>query len=167
MNDPVEYSYRPKVGVLLLAVVFFGAISCDMYQKALTNNRGLIIDYIFRLDAHEASVFYGVIAALTAGFVGLGILGLAGCAFTSGVLRLTDSAMEIPQGIFQKIRIVPYGEIQQMKVFRIGKQLMLVVTTGDGKINIGASLLPEGKFEEVCRTIAGRVRPGPAGHGTV
>jgi hypothetical protein len=162
MTEPIEYIYKPKIGGVVLGLFFFGGISFAFGRMALTNDRGLILNG-FHLGLQGANIFYWLIAAASGGFTALCVLGLAAAFLgkNDGVLRLTETGLEIPQGVLKKTRTVPFTEMSQIKVHIISGQHFLVIQQGQKKVQISQSALPDSAaWEHVCKTIAERAAKG-------
>src|SRR4051812_25235813 len=119
MQNVAEYPYKPNIPAFLLIILLFGTGAYYMYHNALANDRGVIIDYIFRFDVQGATIFYWVMAALSAGFVILGAAGLVTSAFSTGLLRLTEDELQLPYGLLRKTHTIPYNQISSLKLMQI------------------------------------------------
>ena len=59
----IEYPYKPRPKLMLLVVLFFGAVAAGMSYQALTNDRGLTdlidsLDFVF-INSREAALYTG------------------------------------------------------------------------------------------------------------
>ena len=154
----ISYSYRPKPMAMGLAAAFFGVCGLVMGNSALTTDRGLIIDGLIRLDTGGATVFYWVIAGLSAAMTLGGILGLVRGLTSDQKLILSETQLRVPKsGLSNTLVSVNYGDIQGMTVTRVKSQVFLVIHHIRGKVTITASMLPNrAAFDEVHRVLSER-----------
>jgi hypothetical protein len=64
-----EFNYSISPVKMLLPLLMFGACAAFFFREAITNDRGLIINGIFRLDTQGGTIFYYVMAGLSCLFV--------------------------------------------------------------------------------------------------
>ncbi|WP_437285035.1 hypothetical protein [Sorangium sp. So ce406] len=76
-GDALEIPLRRPYGVLLLSALFFAACAAVLAHRALTNDRGLILNGIIPLERGGADVFYAVLALLSGALCALGFVGAA------------------------------------------------------------------------------------------
>lgn len=163
MTEPLTFPYRYKAGRLFLCIFFFGGCAAILAHEALDNTRGVIINHLIELDAGNATVFYWVLAALSLGFVILGILGFLAQLTADDeaqVLTLGDTAMTLPQGAFRKVpREVAYADIAGLQTQQVQGQRFLIVKLADGKkLSIAAAALPRKEdFDTVCAYIVAKL----------
>lgn len=167
MTSPVEFPYRPKIGKLLFGILFFGVSAFSLWHAALTNDRGLIINGIIHFDIHGATVFYSIMAALSVLFVVFALTAIISSLTSSGRLRLTDTGVHFPHGIFQRTCKIPFSAILHLRLIQARGHRFLEIQCADRKISIIRGWLPDGAFEQVCRIVAertnaGQVRTGPS-----
>jgi hypothetical protein len=160
MTEPVEFPYKPKAGLGLLCVSLFGCGAYFARQEALTNSRGLILDHIFYFDVHGATIFYWIMTALSASFVPLGLIIIISSITSSAVLRLTETNLHVPPGIFQRSRAIPFSAIFRIRLIQVKRQHCLEIQSESKKIFIKKDLLPFGAFEQVCTIVAERTKAG-------
>jgi hypothetical protein len=151
-----EFPYRPRWTTILLGGFFFAACALFLGYRAATNVRGLIIEGFIRLDPERARVFYGVLAALGAGFV------IASCFLAVHRLtfeqRLTfgPTAMTVPASRWSRTtKQIAYRDIRQLSIATVSGQTFLHVHHVGGKFTVVASMLPSREaFDEVQALIA-------------
>jgi hypothetical protein len=144
MNLPRRFTYNPQWAVIAACALFFGAIAALMVYKALHNERGLIINGIITLGPAGATVFYWVMAGLSALFVISAFLLIVRRAANPQVLEFTDEAVLLPYGFLQpRVSRIPYAEIKRVWEVKVSGQTFLYLATGGQKFSIMASLLPD------------------------
>ena len=154
----LSYPYKPRPLVMLLGGLFFAVCTPVIASNALSNDRGIIIDGLIRLDVGQATLFLwalaigGLILAL-GGFFGF-VRGLV----SKQVLVLDETAVRMPKSIYSSsVIIVAYADITGLTQTQIRSKRFLTIHFGrDGrKVTISSGMLPSRKiFEEVCETIA-------------
>ena len=162
MNAIAAFPYKPGVGKLILAVMFFGWCSYYLQYAARTNNRGLIIDGIY-LNAHGASIFYAVMAIVSAALVVWALIAMVFSLTSNGELRLTETELQIPRGIFQGACIIPFNSIRSTQLTRRRGYGFFKIQSDFRKVTINSTWLPYGAFDQVCTIVAERMDGGQAG----
>ena len=163
MTEPLTFTYRYKAGRLFLCIFFFGLCAAMLGHEALNNGKGLVINNIIELDAGNATIFYWVLAALSLGFVLLGLIGFMAQLTADDdaqVLTLGEKTMTLPQGAFRKVpRELAYADITAMKQQEVQGQRFLTVKLANGKkVSLAAVALPKKEdFDTVCSHIAARL----------
>lgn len=163
MDSYLEFHYRPRAKGLLLGIAFFGPCTAVLAQEARTNDRGLIIDGLIEMSTAHATIFYWVLAALSAGFVLISILGLMELMFSpeKPILRLTPTEVIIPPYLFRReARTVLFSEITGLTDQTVQKQRFLTLRYGDRKkASINHSWLPDdAAFQTVLQFITEKVK---------
>lgn len=161
--EVLNHPYKPKPWLMVLAILFFGACGWFIGQKAMLNDRGLIINGLFHLEREGATNFYWVLAALSTAFVVIGVPALFIGLFSSRRLVLTETEIIAPKNGFSRTLVtVSLAGVRQLAVRQVQKQRFLEITHERGKLTIIESMLPGGQaFDELCAAVAARV-PGRA-----
>jgi len=157
--DFIEYSYKPKPGKMLVAFFFFGAGTILLAHRALTNDRGLVLNGIFHFDLDGATTFYWCITALSGGMAGLGLM-LTLIGLTSNqTLSLSDAELSAPKWLLSPSNtVVPLSSILRLELKTVHNLHFLGVHHTGGKITIQAQKLPDADaFAEVCARLADHV----------
>jgi hypothetical protein len=152
MSDvALEYPYKAKAGVMLACIAFSGVCGATMTHAALTNDRGLILNGIFRFGTQGATVVYWCVVAVTVLFVIVGVLGLLSGLKNPGSIRLTATELSAPKsGFSRRPTTIPLREIVDVGVQTIQKQRFLTVHHQSGKLNVAQSMLPNSEaFEKL------------------
>ena len=146
-----EFPDRPRWSGILFGGFFFTFCAAVLAHRAATNERGLIIDGIIRLEPDSATTFYRVLAALGVCFV------VAACFLAA--YRLTSrqrlvfgaTAMNVPASRWSSAtRAIAYRDIRQMTLHRVSGQTFLTLRHTGGKFVVVASMLPSNEaFAEV------------------
>lgn len=99
-----------------------------------------------------ASVFFGALSALGAGFVVLAALLTVRRLSTEAVLELGPEALLLPHGFLQRrIERIPYADLAEVSEVRVSGQTLLQLTTRRRRFTISASLLPDRPSYEAVR----------------
>mgnify|MGYP000261042794 CR=1 FL=1 len=89
-----RFAYKPKTHVMLLAAVFFLVATAVLIYAGATNDRGLILNRIFEMDAQGATTFFYVLAGLSAAMTAGGVFGLVMSAREPKFVVLDDTGAE-------------------------------------------------------------------------
>ena len=164
MSDLV-YAYKPKPVVMALGAVFFALCAAFFANNALTNDRGLIIDGLIRLDIGQATVFYWIMLSAGAAMSLAGLVGLIRGLTSAQTLIIGATAIQVPKSPMGNNRVsVAYADIRDMVRTQVRNQVFLVIHHSRGKLTIMASMLPSrAKFEEVCQLLTERVHQAQVG----
>jgi hypothetical protein len=154
-----EFPYRPRWTAIVLGGFFFSACALFLGHRATTNGRGLIIEGFIRLDPGQARVFYGVLAALSVGFV------IASCFLAFHRLtfeqRLTfgPTVMTVPASRWSRAtKRIAYRDIRQLSIATVSGQTFLHVHHVGGKFTIVASMLPSREaFDDLRALLAAKL----------
>lgn len=165
--EVLNHPYKPKPGFMALALLFFGAGAWYMAQKAMLNDRGLILNGVIHLEREGASNFYWLIAAVCGVFVAIGVPMLLMGLFSSRRLVLTETDITAPKNGFSRTpKTIKLADIRHLEIQQVQKQRFLELTHADGKFTIMESMLPGPKaFDDLCAAVAARVShltPRPA-----
>ena len=137
MSEVIEYRYKPSTAWLVMGILFFGGGSIWLAQRALSNDRGLILNGALHLGIQGATIFYGILAMGSGGLAALAVLGLISSMMTKKVIRMTATEIHIPQGLFKKrIREVPFSEIAHVKKYQQYGQRFLELVHGQKTVII-------------------------------
>jgi hypothetical protein len=139
-------------GQFALASLFFAVAAIFMASRASTNDRGLIINGIIHLEADGADVFYGVLAALSAAFVIVGVLGMNAlrCRKTFRIV-IGKSSVTLPapirfwQGRVEEAIKVRYEDLAAVSLSPAGSPALLTLTRRGGPaIHLAKRVVREG-----------------------
>jgi tryptophan-rich sensory protein len=161
MDIQREYEYKPRWRTIALGIALFGFATYDSWNRAETNFRGLTIDWIIKLNPHQATIFYYCLFAVCLIFVLLGILLIIKRLFYRQRIAFTASGILVPKLAWSKEELhIPYASIASLQITRMrSRQIFLTVMYPGGKQRIIASALPSQKaFDEVQALLAARAR---------
>ncbi len=152
-----HYEYRQKWSAIVLGVLFFGACAAVLAAKAQGNDRGLIINGIFEFSAGAATIFYWVLAALSAGFVLIAAC-LAIVRLTSRRrIVLTESSLVVPRSRWWSTEemVIPFGSIREVSASQVTGQRFLKIVHQGGKFTLVGTMLPKkDDFDEIQALVA-------------
>lgn len=120
-SDPTiaEFPYRARWKVLVLCLVMFGSAAAFFGHRAITNERGLVINRVIELGPEGADVFYSAFCAASMLFV-IAAVGVG----LQRVLRpmriaFTTEGLIVPHGPLSSVEIcIPYLEIFGLRKYR-------------------------------------------------
>ena len=158
MSD-LSYVYKPKPVGMGLAFAFFAACALISLHSALTNEAGLIINGLIRLDPGQATIFYWGLTAAGAIMSGFGLLGFFRAFTSQQRLVLGETSLRLPKSGFSDVLVtVAYARVKDLVRQQVKSQHFLVIHHSGGKVSISASMLPSrAVFDEVCRIVTERV----------
>ncbi len=150
-----RYPYQPKIVTFLLVIAMFGSCASFFIYQAINNEVGLIINGLLELSQNGATIFYGVLAALSLGFVLIGLLSMFKRFTTKREIVVGDTSISSPKsGVSSKVITVAYADILMMERQEVSGQHILNITHNDGKLSIPHSMLPSKQvFEEMVDLI--------------
>jgi len=154
----IRYPYRPKIFITILGVLFFGFCACFMAQVAINNEGGLVINHVIHFSTQGATVFYWIIAALSAVFVIGAIWALLIGLGKHREIIIYEKYMSCPKsGISKKIVKINFDEVIDIDIQEVQRTVMLVIKYKGGSLTIANSMLPNKKaFDELVDTIVAR-----------
>jgi hypothetical protein len=157
--ETLSYEYKPKALNMVLAGIFFVVCALCLFQEARTNQQGLIIDGLIRLDPHNATLFYWGLAACSVVMALISLPGLYRAMTSMQKLVLNETALRVPKsGLSNTIATVSYHNITGLSLVKTRSQRILIVKHNNGKANISQSMLPSSAiFEKICRTLNERM----------
>ena len=143
MSAELVYPYRQSPGRLALGPLFFGLGGLFFLHKANGNQRGVIIDYIIRLNPGEATVFYYIFAVLMLAIAALALYSLT-ISFTKTMeIALEPSGIRLPVGLARREATIAYADIKSIRHQKGRSTEFLIITPRAGKgAFIAASMLP-------------------------
>jgi len=137
---------------MLLVMAFFGTCAAVLAHVAMTNDRELIFNGI-PFSVQGANIFYGVLAALSLGFVLLAFMGVLTALRNETRLRLTETEIDIPPLMFRKGRVVAYRDLEKFEMTETKHAKFATLHTAEGKVHISENMLPKFAYVAVCDAI--------------
>jgi len=138
-------------------MAFFGMCGVFLAYLAYTNDKRLILDGI-PFSVEGAKIFYGVLAALSGGFVLLGFMGVLTALRNETFLRLGETEIEVPPMMLRKGRVLRYDEIRRMTVTETRHARFVTLHAEDGKVHISENMLPKNAYGEICAVIEMKIK---------
>ena len=139
----IRIPYKPNKVIFLFLTAFFGVSSVVLVNKAMNNERGLVLNKIVEMSSASASVFYWILAAVSIALSLLGIYSLLKSVAGKLEVVITENSITAPKsGISKKTVEVSYSDIRSMNVQTIQKTKILNIEHVDGKLSIPNSMLP-------------------------
>jgi hypothetical protein len=145
---------------MIFAMVFFSACAAMMWHEATTTRRGVVIEEVIHLDRGQARTFFGVLAAMSIGFVVLGAYSTIRLARGTLHIDLDDDGITLPGRLLRpQPRRFAWRTITSVRTHNIYRQVLLSIAGAEGKGSIGKSTLPDAEFDQIVALIAQRVPP--------
>lgn len=140
---PRKYSYNASYVTMTICAVASIVGAVFFTQQAMTNDRGLVIDYIIKLDTNWATGLYWFFTVFCVIGVLVSVLAMVRRTMKPRELCVEEDEMTVPHGLFQmKTTQVKYSNITDIEETFISRQAMLTLHTTAGKLVIAQSLLP-------------------------
>lgn len=159
MKEKIEYTYYPKPIILGACALFFAVCGWVMMQKALHNDRGVVINRLIELDAQGATIFYWVLVLLSAGFVVLGIAGFIKGMSGQRVVSLNAYDITAPKHIFApNDTSILYQDIRDLQRIALNGQVTFIIHHAGGRLSLSRMMFAsKDAFEDFSENLAGRV----------
>jgi hypothetical protein len=141
---PRKYLYNASYLKMTLcgAVAAFAAFF--FAHEAMTNDRGLSIDYIINFDVTGATIFFWVLCGVCAFGTVIAILAMIARLVSPKELEIDDNGITIPCGfMLSKTKRVEFLEITDLTETVVSRQTLLYLYTAAQKVCLTASLLPD------------------------
>jgi hypothetical protein len=157
MNE-LRFHYRLKPVKTALFSLFFIGCLIGMFYYAYNNDRGMIINGIFRLDRDNATIFYFVMASIVFLVFFYELIRLA-LALGQGERHIVIGRNEllVPHGR-QESKTVPYRDIQSLNMQGTSSLRSLQIKHHGGKVLIFDDMLPmRSDLDKIGTTVAANV----------
>ena len=157
--QPQRFPLRAP-GLLYVGIVMFTGCAA-FFLMELGMDRGLILEGLLELGVRGAHIFWGVLGALSAGFVllmGSAIIAMRGGRVT---VVLGDDTITMPGPPMRpRPRELRYEHISSATLRRIEKQEILTRVEPFGTTTLARSYVGDAAFEAIVAHVAARV-PAP------
>ncbi len=154
-----QYEYKLSTSLGIITLGFFGLFSFWGFQKAVDNDKGLIINNTFELSTQTATYFWWVSSLMFLILALLGLFMVIKSLKAPSIISLDNEQITTPKRPFNtKLLTVKYHEIEQYKVQKIGKIRQLQIDTPYGKIVIpDSNFVNKSEFDEMLQILAQKV----------
>ena len=144
MAEGRRFVLRPRWGTTILAVLFFAGCGAFLAHLAMNNDKGLVVNRLFHLDPDDASIVYGVLAALSAGFVVVGVLGALRLARGKHELVLTDDAITMPPSVWKSSpKTIRWDDVVELRHQTVSGQEFITIVHRGGQDSIARQYLDD------------------------
>jgi len=159
MPETLRFTYKTKPWLMIAVALFFSACAFFIFQRAIGNDRGLIINKVINLSADTATIFYYVMAVLALALALFGFLGLYKGLTQSQDVEISDTAISAPKGGFNKsIVSVPFSEITNLERTKIAGEEFINIHHNAGKLSILKQMCKnKDDFEKIINEVNSRV----------
>lgn len=146
-------------GVLYGGVVMFTACAA-LFLVELGIDRGLILEGILHLGVRGAHIFWGVLGALSAGFVLLMLSAIVSMRGGRVAVVLGEDAITMPGAPMRpRPRELRYEHITSATLHTVSKQEILTLVDPHGTSTLGRSYVGDAAFDAIVAHVAARVPP--------
>lgn len=153
-----EYEYKPTWWIILLGGAMFGFATIFFSQKALSNDRGLIINGIIELSESSATVFYWVLAFFSLCFVLVTIAFIIHRIKFRQRIAFISSEIIVPASRWSSAeKSIEYKSISDLSIFKFNGQKTLNIIHSDGKSTISSGMLKRKTFDEIVDFLSAKV----------
>ncbi len=157
--ERLQYPYNPSWKLIAGVTALFAACLALFAYKTLTNDRGVIINHAIELGPHGATIFYGILAGCSAGFVLIGLfMAMARTRFEHRLV-IDGEGIELPKKAWKaEHHRIAFADISDVKHMSMNGNHWIAVKHRAGKINIDGNRLPtKADFEIVLRALVNRI----------
>lgn len=160
-----EYEYKLRRGFAVVKAIAWGAITLWMAQRAITNDRGLIL-LVIPLSAEDATKFYWFLTALGGLWCALEVARIARYRLVQRI-RVTREGLVVPESPSSTSeRTIPFSSIVSWKESRWGDggSPQLIVRQKNASARIKLSMLPaERDYFHIVETLQHTCAPARGG----
>ncbi len=154
-----QYEYKPSMSLGLIVLGLFALMSFWGFQKAMNNDKGLIIQHTFELSTQMATYFWWVNTLMFGVLALLGLFMVIKSLQAPSIITLDDKQIIAPKKpISSKLLTVKYNDIEKYKVQKIGKIRQLQIDSPQGKIVIpDSNFVNKSEFDEMIQLLSQKV----------
>ncbi len=155
----LTFNYKPKLLMMIFFVVFSGVMAALIGDSALTNDRGLVINRIFRFSQLTTTIIAWAMCIMFIWLTLIGILGVIKSLRSPKKIILGSTAFTAPKRVISnKIISIPYSEIVDIVDQRVQRQVNLIVKGRNETINVSrSSMASKQQFQEMRNALIERV----------
>ncbi len=157
--DPNERSYRlrPRLPMMLFCMLFFGSCAAFMGHRAANNDVGLILNGVLEFGVDGATIFYWVVAGVSAAFVMVAAVALMAASMKSRYVSLTADAIQVSPTLWSnKQRTIAYADATDVARRNVAGQESLIIQAPNTKIEIAQILTGKEELEEITTEVERR-----------
>jgi len=157
--QPPRFPLRAP-GLLYAGIVMFTACA-GFFLMELGMDRGLILEGLLELGVRGAHIFWGVLGALSAGFVILMLSAVISMRGGRVAVVLGEDTITMPGAPMRpRPRELRYEHITSATLHRVEKQEILTLVDPHGTSTLARSYVGDAAFETIVAHVAARV-PAP------
>ena len=149
---------------MVVCALFFALCAMVLFWKALTSQRGIVIEGLIHLGPGGARVFYGVLCAASLAFVAIACIALIQYRRNTHEVVVDDVSLTTPGPLWRlaATRSACFADVTQVREQEVSGQHFLTLITPARKVWIAKSHLPDGAFEEIVAFVRDRLAVAPA-----
>lgn len=154
-----EFPYRSRWTTLAFAGGFFGLCGGFFMYRALTDDRGVVINGLITLAPHAARLVYWGLAIGSFAFVAASIFLAIARLSTSHRIAISSDAILFPAGRWTSRECaVPFAGITEVKHIETHGQEFLYIYAGGLRYTIAKGMLPSNRdFEVITAILQGKL----------
>lgn len=158
-ENTVQFPYKPKLWMMVLAALFFAALCWFMVQTAIDNDRGIRLFRVITLSVRDATWFYWIMAVVSASLCVLGGLGCWRAMTSRQQIILTDTAVIGPKRSYSGHSVeIPFDTILDLEQLRVSRQDFLHIHHTGGKMTLArTNFATRADFEACISTLVERI----------
>lgn len=155
----LEYDYRPKAWVMVLAGGFFAACAWFMADKAASNDSGLVINYVVELGVSGASMFFWALFGACVVFVLAAAFGLYVRMGRQRRVILMEDSLQVPDSWrSEAVRRIALDDIEALQSKAVQTERFLEIGHGGRKTTLTASHFPSAAdFDTFTEQLVARI----------
>ena len=147
----IKFSYKPRVLIFFLGILFFGASTFFFGYSAIDNDSMLIINNTIELSVQQATLFYWFFSIASSIFVITATFILIANLFAKKEIVISEEEISVPKHFFsQQNTLIKYSDIININIQIVSKQKFLNIVYKNGKITVPQTMLLNNKeFERL------------------
>lgn len=160
MDEVVEFPYLIDLGRIVMWTIVSAIISYYMTCTALENTQPLNYHSIILNMQVTQTLFWSSAIGFGCASI-IGVYGVIAFFTSDGILRLTETSLQMPYGLLLKTQEFKFKDISGTRRIQIRDIQFLEMFCKNKKISINQNYLPDSEaFEKVCDIINSRLRTG-------
>lgn len=158
MND-IRIPYKPDTLKFSLMIAIVGLSTIYMGNKAMTNNKVLLLKHTIELSPQSATIFYWMITGISFIFFLLILYALLKSTYVKRTIIITDTFLIAPKNGLSNIDVrVNFSDVIAYNIQTMLKTKILYIEYKGGKLSIPNTMLPTKKaFEELVSEFRSKI----------
>lgn len=155
-----EFNYSIRPGKMALPALLFIAAAVVLFREAITNDRGLIINGVIKLNEGQATLFFYILAGLSCLFVIAAIIAAINGALVKEKLTVYSDGFAFP--VRKETLRLYFRNITSLRVLDIYRTRFIEFVTSENKKYAlpDTKLGTKAEFDEVYGLLSAGVKNG-------